>query len=268
MPILQSTFSYAYIESLLRTLTRTLVLDEYVTPVTMMKIINQNTLNIASELVDADEPDYGEEQVLGDAATFYGTVVAGSHVDSTKTITKANHLLTKADVGRRIILVNDVFTIMGYSAIVTVPTTSTFTIADSMGTDLSGCLYTVLSRQSSSSLDVSSLRIAKIKKLKDSTNGLVTPTDDNTFEGLDIEDFDDDVFYNHFGQSLYLFKGRNVTAWGTLTLFYHRMVTLCTASTDYIDLDERRIPMLIERCEADLYKLVNQVPPTAPKAKS
>lgn len=268
MPIVQSTYQYSSLESLLRTLTGTLGVDNKVTEPTIKKIVNKNLLDIANELIASDAPDYGEEQILGDAATFYSTtVVTGSYVNATKTITDSGHGLTKADIGKRIILFDyNTLARAGVSTVASILTTSTFTIADAMGGNIATLGYVVLSRQSTSSLDVSNLRIAKIIKLVDGTNGLATPVDSNKFEGLDIEDYDYDVFYNYFGQSLYLQKGREVANYGTLKLFYYRLPTLVTSLTDYIDLEETKIPNLILRCEADIYRLANQVSPIQAKA--
>lgn len=60
-------------------------------------------------------------------------------------------------------------------------------------------------------------------KLVDGTNGIVAIIDPDGIEGLsDIDLYDSEVFATLHGNEIHLFKGSNVSAYGTFTLWYRR----------------------------------------------
>lgn len=262
---LSKSYTFSYLESFLRVLTAQVALDD-IQSKTLMKIVNKNTLDIAEMLNGATAPDYGATQVLGDVGINYSEteVLADSYTNATKTVGKTAHGLTNADIGRRILLHTEIPGIAGISTIASVPTSSTFIIADTQHASLgSGALYYfVLSRHSGAHLDISTLKIDKIIKLVDGTNGLVGPQKDFPFENLaNMDDYDKSIFYSHFGELLILFKGSGIPAWGTLTLYYYRLPTLVTEDADYIDMKDKYIPLLIDKCKLELYELANKLAP-------
>lgn len=259
--MLSKSYQYSSIESLLRVLTHQIALDKIVSK-TLMKIVNKNTLDIAEMLNGATAPDYGSVQVLGDAAINYGADVSGGTFDTaTKTITKTTHGLTSADIGKRIVIhFTSPVTVNAISTIVSITNANVFVINDAFSA-YTTCSYTVLSAHTGTNLDVSSLKIDKIIKLSDSINKLVSSAPDLNFENLSVDDYSESLFYNHFGETLFLFKGSDIPAWGTLTLSYYRLPVLVTAVTDYIDMKDKHIPLLIDKCKLELYELANILPP-------
>jgi len=259
---ISKNYTLKKIKSLLRILTRQLgvksLQDKEIT-----SIINYNLLDLAALLNGAQNPFYQDKAVLGDAATFHSAVIAtGAYTNSTKTVTDAGHGFTSADVGRRVVLTDSLIAILGISTITSVPTTGTFIIANAMGSDIAQLNYSVLSRQSTSSLDLSALKISKIIKLVDATNGEVAPAGDSDFEKLvDFDEYSESVCYNHVGESLELFKGSDVTSWGTLTLHYYRTPNLLSADTDYVDLKDDYIGLLIDKCKLVVYEIAKQAAP-------
>lgn len=258
-------YTFSRIKSLLRVLADELGVNK-IQDSTIMEIVNANVFDIAEQLNGATAPDYGTVATLGDAATHYSEteVLCTSYTDATKTVAKTAHGLTTADIGKRIILHNETPNVAGISRIAGITNANAFTIENAMGATIGGgaVYYFILSRQSTSSLDLSSLKVDKIIKLVDSTNGLVAERKDLAFENLaNIDDYDNSVFYNHIGEAIYLFKGANVAAWGTLTLHYYRLPNPVTADTDYIDLKEKYMKLLIGSCKLDIYELAQKVAP-------
>lgn len=263
---LSKSFQFSYIESLLRVLTKQVALDN-IQSTTLQKIVNKNTLDIAEMLNGATAPDYGSTQVLGDAAINYSSpyIIGAPYTynASTKTVTKSAHGFTDTDIGKRIIVYfSSPIDSLAISTIEDITDINNFTLADSFSGYTAISSFALLSAHSGTNLDLSSLKIDKIIKVVDSTNGLVGPTPDFAFENLaGIDDYDDSVFYNHFGESLLLFKGSNVSAWGTLTVYYYRLPVLVSADADYIDMKDKHIPLLIDKCKLELYELANMMPP-------
>jgi len=258
-------YTFSKIKSLLRVLADEIGVNK-IQDATIMEIVNANVFDIAEQLNGSLAPDYSVTATLTDAATHYSDaeVLMDSYVNATKTVTKTAHGLTTADIGRRVILHSEIPGYAGVSTIASVPSTSTFTIADTQHASLSGgaAYYFVLSRHTSTYLDLSALKIDKIVKLVDSVKGLVAEKKDLAFENLtNIDDYDNSVFYNHLGESLYLFKGANVSTWGTLTLHYYRLPNAVTADADYIDLKEKYIKLLLGSCKLDIYELAQKQAP-------
>lgn len=258
-------YTLSKIRSLLRELVNELGVNN-IQDTTILEIINANTFDIAEQLNGSLAPDYGSTSELSDAATHHSetNVLMTSYTDATKTIVKAGHGFTTADIGRRIILHSEIPGSAGISRIAGITSTSAFTIEHALGATIAAGAshYYVLSRQSTTSLSLSALKVDKIIKLVDATNGLVAERKDLAFENLaGIDQYDNSVFYNHIGETLYLFKGANVTSWGTLTLHYYRLPNAVTADTDYIDLKEKYIKLLLGACKLDIYELAQKQAP-------
>lgn len=261
---LSKSYQYSSIESLLRVLTHQIALDKIVSK-TLMKIVNKNTLDIAEMLNGATAPDYGTTANLSDVSSSNGTfVTTAAYTDSTRTITKAAHGLTSADVGKRVALYDSASpTTVTIAEIESITSSSAFVITKAYGANIAAnASYAVLPAHSATYLDLTSLKVDKIIKLSDSINKLVTSAPDFNFENLSgIDEYTESLFYNHFGETLFLFKGSDITNWGTLTLSYYRLPVLVTATTDYIDMKDKHIPLLIDKCKLELYELANVLAP-------
>jgi len=264
--MLSKNYTLEKVKSLIRDLANEVAPDK-VQPQTLTEIIGKNLLDICEMLNGATQPDYESTTILGDSTTFYSTSVVsgGTYTNSTKTVTMSSHGLTTNDIGKRIILFDRVsFTRAGVTSIASIISTNAFTVTNAMGGDIGSLGYAVLSAQSTTSLDLSSLKIDKVVKLVDSVNGLVSPRKAFDFENLKgISHFSNSVFYYQGGETLYLWKGNNVLNWGTLTLHYYRLPNLPVNDSDYIDLKDKYIPLLIDKCKIEVYELGQQTPPNA-----
>lgn len=236
---------------------------------TILEIINKNTLDIAEQLNGASAPDYGTTGVITDATSSYAATVVqgGAYNATTGVITKSAHGLTSADIGKRIVLWDDgdpitKIVITEITAITDSANFVTRIISGASSIASPECDYAVFSVHSTANIDISSLKVDKIIKIKDSVSGLVSEKKDLAFENLSgISTYSNSVFYNHFGETLFLFKGSNVTSWGTLTLYYYRYPTLLAAEGDYVDMRDKYVPLLIEKSVSDVYIRGNLVPP-------
>ena len=230
-----------------------------------MKIVNKNTLDIAEMLNGATAPDYGTVANLSDVSSSNGTFVTTAvYTDSTRTITKAAHGLTSADIGKRVVLYDSASPItVTVAEIESITNSSAFVITKAYGANIAAnASYAVLPAHSATYLDLTSLKVDKIIKLSDSINKLVTSAPDFNFENLSgIDEYSESLFYNHFGETLFLFKGSDIANWGTLTLSYYRLPVLVSATTDYIDMKDKHIPLLIDKCKLELYELANVLAP-------
>jgi hypothetical protein len=116
--------------------------------------------------------------------------------------------------------------------------------------------------QTSDVIDISSYGYDTITKLVDATNGLVVEVNPTEFEGLaGIPQKQSNVFWTKIGQSLYLYKGSSVSAYGTLNLFYNRRPIKATGDSDYIDISDKFADLAIQKAKARVYEVTNQVPP-------
>lgn len=226
------------------------------------RIIKYNILDLHEMLNGATQPDYGETIALGDAATHYNnsTVVTtgAAYANSTRRITKTGHGLTNADVGKRILLTDTLTAILGISQIESIVSTSIFTITHSMGGDISQLIYAVLSAHSSSYLDLSTVKYDKLIKLVDSINGLVPFKKAFEFENaINLVHNVTECFAYHEGEKIYLVKGSSVSSWGTLTLHYYRLPQMPSADADYIDVKDKYMKLLLDKCVLDVYSLAH-----------
>ncbi len=260
---LSKNYTHKNISSLVRDLANEVAPDK-IQPDTITAIINKNTLDIAEQLNGASAPDYGTTGTITDAASsvLASYVTGASYTSGTKNILKTTHTLTSADVGKRVAywIASSKICV---TEIVSIVDANNFTVLHDLAVTGSGTInYAVFSAHSTTNVDVSGLKIDKIIKIKDSISGLVSERKDLEFENLStIDTFENSVFFNHFGETLFLFKGSGVTIWGTLTLYYYRLPTAVSADGDYIDMRDKYIPLLIDKCKLEVYERGSFAPP-------
>lgn len=237
---------------------------------TIKEIINKNTLDIAEQLNGASAPDYGTTVTISDAASSYSATVIQSagYTFSTRTIAKTSHGYTAADIGKRIVFWDasaDPIAKIAIAEIESITDENNFVVTSSNNsTNITApsCDFVVFSAHSASNCSLTGLKIDKIIKVVDAVNGLVAEKKDLAFENLaNIDMYDNSVFYNLFGETIYLFKGSSVSAWGELTLYYYRLPTLLSADGDYVDLRDKYVPLLIDKCYLDVYARGKEAPP-------
>ena len=263
---LSKLYTRAALRSYIRELSKEVSEDKVQDPA-VNGIIDMNTLDLCEMLNGATQPDYGATAILSEAATNYATVVAasGNYVEATKILTDVAHGLTSADAGKRILVYQEIDTdspvsnVMYFNVIESVPSEDTIKLQYSMGGSFAiNIYYSVLSRHASPTLDLSSLKLDKIIKLVDSTYGLVPLK-----TAFDIENIinlshnaSTGVYGYHEGELIYLVKGSSIS-WGTLTLHYYRLPTLPAADTDYIDVKDKYIRLLVDKCVIDIFALAS-----------
>lgn len=265
---LSKTYTLTKLRSLIRELA------DQITPSkiqnsTILEIINKNTLDIAEQLNGASAPDYGTTAVVSDgASSFLSTVVQGASYNATTgVVTDTGHGLTSTDIGKRFVIWDDGdpitnIVVTEITGITDVDNFTTRIISGAQNILSPAGDYAVFSAHSAANIDLSSLRVDKIIKLVDSTHGLVVEAKDLAFENLSgIDMYDSSVFYNWFGETLFLFKGADVSAWGTLSLYYYRLPVLLSADGDYVDLRDKYVPLLIDKCKLEVYERGELAPP-------
>lgn len=217
--------------------------------------INLATMDVFADLKDTIYKLYGRSTNLADSGSCYGEPVTGaSFVSSTKTVTKTAHGLTGEDIGKRILFHGtDQYTTeyLAISNIVSILTENTFTILNTLfgnSTDLS---YSVIPRHSELQLDLSDLRIFEIRKLNDDVNGeYVEVVDARDFENLyKYPQKQNKIYYYKNGEIVKLFKGSNVTAFGTILMDYFGYPDIPAAETDYLDIPDQHIGLVIQKAQ-------------------
>lgn len=220
--------------------------------------INLATMDCFADLKDTTYKLYGRTTNLSDnGSCFAEPVVATSFVHTTKIITKSAHGLTNADIGKRILIF---FTddydaptseFIGVSSIVSILSSSTFTIAHALDGNMSAFKYSVLPRHSELQLDLSALRIFAIRKLNDDVNGeYVEVNDARDFENLyKYPQKQNKVYFYQNGEIIKLYKGTNISVLGTITLDYFSYPSLPAAETDFLDIPDQHIGLVIQKAQ-------------------
>lgn len=267
---LSKLYTLGKVESLLRILTQTLGLSN-IRFGDIRAVVNKNTIDIAELLNGAAAPFYQQTTALNDVASNYLAVPTGtdaSYTASTKTIAKTGTGVAATDVGKRLILWDTTSTTIAKITIAHIASyidANSFTVTNGPVSNITApdCDYAMFPDLGTSYCDISTLKIDRIIKLVSSNLGEFSPSKDSDFENLaNIDEYDGEIFYNHAGEKLHLKKGSAVsTAYGTISLDYYRLPDLATARTDYIDMKDNYIPLLIDRCKLDLYELSDKAAP-------
>ncbi|MGV8131549.1 MAG: hypothetical protein ACP5N7_05620 [Candidatus Pacearchaeota archaeon] len=260
---LQQTYSRDDLTSLFRVLARSLDYNKIMDD-TLWSIINKNTTKIFELLSGASLLKYAERINVTDLVSNYANSVTGAtYTKSTKKIAKASHGLSSSSLKKRILLYGTISSVpvAGITTITKIDSINDFTVADAIFSgNIADLSYSVLSHHSSSYLDVSSLNIDKINKLVCSINKNISEVPTNDFEDLS-DAYTKSCFYSYEGGFIYLFKGSEVSTFGTLTLSYNRLPILPTSGSEYIDLEEKHIPLLIDLCSLEIYAIAGKEAP-------
>lgn len=231
--------------------------------------IHLATLDTFSALKDSIFELYGRTTILNDTGSGYGILTdATSYTNSTKAIVKTGHLLTNSDIGKRIVVLwmadpdtpSEILHTLS-TVLVSVLSTSQFTIQDAIGSNISSDLYyTVLPRFNSSQLDLSGLKITKVRKIYDSLNGeFIEVTDARDFENLSkFTQKQNKIYFYQNGEIIKLYKGSNVTAYGTISLDYFGYPELPAIETDKIDLPDEHMGLVIQKAQNFILSHLNK----------
>jgi hypothetical protein len=113
----------------------------------------------------------------------------------------------------------------------------------------------VVVTQTAGVIDLSTYRIESITKLVDSTNGECIQKDAHEIENIsNVPQAASNIYYNNYGEQIFLKKGSSVASYGNLTLFYIRVPVKANADTDYIDLRDKYIDLLINQAKIMVYE--------------
>lgn len=265
---LSKLYTRLKLRSLIRELSKEVSEDKVQDPA-VNEITDLNTLDLCEMLNGATHPDYGRTVTLSDAAGSAGTPIISSaaYTNSTKRVTYIGHELTSAHIGKRIALFGDsgIANYMGIGTVAAIISSSIFEVSFALGADIpsSSLYYVVLPAHSAEFLDLSSLKLDKIIKLVDSTHGLVPLKPAFDIENIvNLSHNTTEVFGYHEGEYIYLKKGATAAAWGTLTLHYYRLPDLPVNDTDYIDVKDKHIRLLVDKCVIDVFALAKMEAPS------
>jgi len=248
------------IEGILRNLSDQLAPNK-IEPLDIIDYIHIAVTKTAERLGLSTLGDYTQATAVSvvTLAAASGIVLATSYSYTTKTVTKAAHGLS---VGDTLIYWDDGgYYAIGYVA--TVPSSSTFTVSQNIGVTVTNFKYLKVTPHSTDTVDISGLGygVDQIVKLSDSISGLCVPKPTDVLDDLTYPQKQGKIHYYRRGETLVLRKGSDVSAYGTLTLEYVRSPMKVTTSTDYLDIKDKYISLIIDVAKLLVYEAVNAQPP-------
>ena len=104
-------------------------------------------------------------------------------------------------------------------------------------------------------VDLSSLTVENIVKITDTNNGKWIPFGIDEIENLaENTRKQGNVYYSHEGTRIFVYKGTDTAAYGTITMLYEREIILCTKESDKIDVPDKFAPAVMELAKAIVYE--------------
>lgn len=225
-----------------------------------------NLCEIAKLLDVGVYQDYLARQVVTPSlgSPFYGdfssAVAATSYNNALNTATKASHGLT---VGTNLIYwAGGAGITMGR---VTAVTTNTFTvnvaIAPIDAIIVTTFYYAVMPSALEDSIDISGYRYDSVVKLTDSVIGLCVRKDFKSIDNvLDQWQARNNIYYFVSGDTIILKKGGSAS-YGTLTLSYTRVPTKAINPTDYLDIRDEFVNLVVNKTALAVFEKLNKTPP-------
>lgn len=214
----------------------------------LKKLVNYAVIDVAEIISGAGSGDYSKDANISDEASSVSTTIVqdASYVDTTRTVTKSAHGLTSAGIGKRIALWYSTVK-AAIVEIESIPSINTFVLSKALGGDIeSGLNYSVFSAHSSPTVDLSQYNIAQVTKVFDSINKEVIEVGDKEFDNLyRFDTRKNKCYYNVRGQTLYLEKGSDVAAWGTISMSYNSYPQKTTEEDDQLDIRDMYVPLVI-----------------------
>lgn len=277
-------YTYQKLGDMLRVFLKEVAPDN-VQPLALNEYISLGVLDLCERLNSASAPDYLKTAVLNESSKTPTPVLCTSFTHSTKTFAETAHGLTSADIGKRLMAsvtdLTSATTDYLLTKIVSITNANAFVVADSFGEDrtTSGTLdvsYGVLPLTAYTTnkldCDISTINLDRIIKITDSVNGLVNPAGDAEIEGISYYSASlpgnslkqGNVWFTQIGETVSVYKGTSVSAYGTLTMFYYEQPTLLGTSdplTTYIDVRDKFIPLLFAIVKNILYEQLQKQAP-------
>jgi hypothetical protein len=109
-----------------------------------------------------------------------------------------------------------------------------------------------------------SMNYDKIVKLVDGTNGLVLERSPADIEGTKTHpQSQKNIFYSVVGDKLELYKGTGIGgSYGTLTLYYTRTPNKAGADTEYLDIKDKFVSLLVGKAKIAVYEALGKSAPS------
>lgn len=224
--------------------------------------INLATLDSFADLKDTIFELYGRStNPVDSGAAFSATTIGNAtFTHSTKTIYRSTgHGLLNSDIGKRVVFCEhlatpDRITYITIANVVSITDSTHFVVSHSPGLNLpvsANFFYQVLPRHSELQIDLSSLRIYKIRKLYDDINGeYVEVKDARDFENLyKYPQKQNKIYFYQNGEIVKLYKGTNIAAFGTIAMDYFGYPAFPALETDYIDFPDQHIGLIIQKAQ-------------------
>lgn len=104
--------------------------------------------------------------------------------------------------------------------------------------------------------------VDRITKIVEASNGLVLHAGDYEFEGLkNIPQKQNNVWYNMFGETIYVYYGSGASDPDALVIYYYRQPTLVSSDADFVDVRDKYVPLLIAKAKNLIYEHLKMTPP-------
>ncbi len=234
-------------------------LGDELEPEFIKTLTNLSVLEVVESLSPVIMPDYGKTADITPSSNNQGTYPGTSAIIDVDEIDSTGHGLA---VGDRLVYYTASKIAVGY--VETVPDSDTFTVSEAIGdpTNPETVHYVKLSGSELDTADISSYNIDEIVRINCSVNGDVLKLKENDFtiyKNLALKQ--SGVYYYRHGNTLYFYRGSSASNWGTVTMFYYGYPTAVSSDSDYIDLRDKYIPLLINVLKAKIYEHLQQIPP-------
>jgi hypothetical protein len=232
-------------------------------PAFVAGIVNLSVLDVAEIISGAGSDDYGKTAVISDVSSNSSSaVIAGAvYTSSSNNINQSNHGLTAADVGRRIIFWNGT-AFAAIASITGIADANNFTVSNGFGSSTYNINYAVFSAYSTPNVDLSVYPLGNITKIVDSISNEVIKVGDREFDNLfRFDEKQNKLYWFKHGQTLFLYKGANVPAFGTLTMFYNSYPQRTFNDDDFLDIRDMYVPLVIAKSKNSCLEHLGVEPP-------
>jgi hypothetical protein len=218
---------------------------------------------IVALLSPSTDPGYFTSTVLtlgSDIETLSQSVITA--ISSTAIARSSGNFVTGSYLAITIVLKSDGSMVSQWTAKVTSVGSGTAVISTVSGTpstfnaSTQNCSVIVLKTVSTNplSVDISNIAYDRIISIEDSTYGTCTEIGLKEFGSLQRVDFphksyDDDIVYCVLGQTIRFRNGAKITSPAVKTMYYQRQPNYPTnfSDSEYVDLADKHIPLLIKR---------------------
>jgi hypothetical protein len=232
-------------------------------PTFVAGIINLSVIDVAEIISGAGSDDYGKTAVISDTSSNQSNTIVSPAVysPSANNISAANHGLTAANVGQRIIFWEST-AFAAIASIVNIIDSNNFIVSNGFGSSNQTISYAVFSSYATPNVDLSQYPLSNITKVVDSISNEVIKVGDREFDNLyRFDEKQNKLYWFKHGQTLFLYKGTNVPAFGTLTLFYNSYPQRTYNDNDFLDIRDMYVPLVIAKAKNSCLEHLGVEPP-------